>query len=85
MVPNERRVFSLLASRSVGEGGCDLPSLELVSASSERSTSHGGPTWGSQDIKQKWLAGLIFVRLLELLESVLPDHGWCLYLSQTSL
>lgn len=29
MVPNEPRVFSLLASRSVDEGGCDLPSLVL--------------------------------------------------------
>lgn len=57
----------------------------FVSASSERCTSHGGPTWGSQDVKQKSLGGLIFVRLLRLGEAVLPGHGLCLYLSQASL
>lgn len=57
----------------------------FVSASSERSTSHGGPTWGSQDVEQKCLRGLFCVRLLELGQAVLPDHGLCLYLLQTSL
>ena len=52
---------------SVGEGGYDLPPLMLYTSFLQILPAQAmeGQPGGSQDVKQKYLGGLMFLRLLQ--------------------